>query len=123
MLFNSRRQSRDSKVIEDISKITNGQLSISSYSEPLFKDSGIRLTISDNILNCANYNEYCFIENLSLSHHTDSINSITVYWWNKKYPCDFSLDIDFEAQGFKSVSIYEFPGTSHETITREVFKK
>ena len=61
-----------------------------------------------------------FIENISARPFLDKADCLVIYWWNRRYPGDFLLDFSPEAEGFRSVSKYDFPGKSHEKITREI---
>ena len=47
------------------------------------------------------------------------IRTLTVYRWNRRYPADVFLDVDLS--GWRRVSCWEFPGHSHERISKEVY--
>ncbi len=126
MLFNNRRQSRDSLVLEDIRedmKALGGVLYITPFSEKLFSQSGMDFTVCENMLDIAKREDTCFVENLRLCESLGRIDEITVYRWNRKYPSDFSLDIDIEKCGYRKKESKEFTGSSHEKITKETFIK
>lgn len=127
MLFNRRRQSRDRMLIEDVLAMTeeNGsRLWIAPFSEELLAPLGAMcsfITVDDEFLNKALPQDFCFVENVSLKEYEEMIDSITVYRWNRKYPADTFFDIDltsWQKRGEK-----EFAGSSHERITREVYRK
>ena len=65
MMFNNRRQRRDRILIEDVDKnVVGGYLLMAPYSEPLFKDSNLdAFFLSEYILDEAEPEDYCFIEN------------------------------------------------------------
>ena len=87
MMFNNRRQSRDRAVIKDIIETINGnRLFINKYSEPLFKNYDANIAVSDDFLEQADENDYCFVENMPLLPFENHINSIIVYKWNRLYP-------------------------------------
>ncbi len=121
LLFNNRRQSRDKAVLEDIFNCLNGEkLTVTSFSEKLFSDYAERITIDDNPFD-SDENAHVFAENLSLQQFITKIDRITVYNWNRAYPCDFYCDIDFSQ--FILAEESELSGNSHEKITKQVFTK
>ena len=121
MLFNHRRQSRDREVLKEILKDAEGKrLWIRPFSQKLFQGTENRVQVSDFPLDAASPGETCFVEDLSLAGWEDSIESLTVYRWNRHYPGDFFLDLDLS--GWPLVSQREFPGNSHEKITKEVYE-
>ncbi len=118
MMFNNRRQSRDSKVVEHIKAISKGKrLYMDSYSEKLFKDSEI--TVDDDFLNKAKSEDCCFVERANLKEYDEEIKELVVFRWNRVYPFDKQIDIGFEERALKES--YDFEGTSHERITCEVW--
>lgn len=118
MLFNNRRQSRDSEVINRIYEISKGKrLLIHSFSRSLFEDN---CTIDDNLLNTATEDDFCFVENLMLSPHINNINHLYIFHWNRSYPYDMIIDVDFN--NFTLINTEEFTGSSHDKITLEVYK-
>lgn len=120
MLFNNRRQSRDSKVLEDIKNGLEDRLTIFPFSEKLVSNAEIPYEIvSDTV----SENAVLFVEDRGIKEFLPVTNKITVYRWNRDYPADLTLDIDLAKEGFRSVSVYEFAGSSHEKITKEVFEK
>lgn len=124
MLFNKRRQSRDSKVIEDVSRsVGDGTLYISDFSEALFAESDISvISVSDPLVS-ARENGCVFVECHRLSEHIRYIDTLIIYRWNKKYPYDFLLDIAPEECGFKLCETAELQGSSHDKITKEIYRK
>ncbi len=124
MLFNKRRQSRDSKVIEDVARtVGEGLLYISDFSEILFAESDASVISVPDPLDSAGEGGFVFVENVHLGSHLDKIDRLIIYKWNRKYPCDFELDVTPTAAGFKKKSTREFKGTSHDKITREDYVK
>lgn len=118
MLFNKRRQSRDAKVIEDISRLTN-QLWISPFSEKLFEDINIEIIISNALLEQAPKESYCFIEDQILKPYESNIEQLVIYKWNRKYPSDFKLDLNLNE--WKLIGSVDFVGNSHDKITKEIY--
>ncbi len=121
LLFNNRRQSRDESVLEDIFNDLNGEkLTVTSFTEKLFSDYAERTVVDENPFE-KDENIHVFAENLSLQQYMAIIDKITVYNWNRVYPCDFYCDIDFSQ--FALLQESEFAGNSHEKITKQVFIK
>lgn len=124
MLFNRRRQSRDRVVTDDIVKLASGRpILMHPYSAPLFYGLDCTVDADESFLEKAVENDLCFVENAFLLPQIARIGSITVYRWNRKYPADFFLDADLSACGFKLISSEDFPGFSHEKITKECYRK
>lgn len=125
MMFNKRRQSRDSVLIQDIvGSLNSGNLLIDPYSEKLFSNSDVdTFFISEEFLSEAESDDYCFVENHSLAEHAPRIDELIIYRWNRNYPADTYLDIDPAALGMKLVSTTEFVGSSHDKITKELYSK
>ena len=122
MMFNKRRQSRDSLVTADIvSSLEGEKLFISPYSEKLFEGFDLKLKVKDNPIKSAKMDSICFIEDVSPNEYAKEIDSVVIYHWNRHYPCDFYFD--FNMEGFKLVSSTEFAGSSHEKITKEIWIK
>ena len=124
MLFNSRRQSRDRLLIEDImSNLGDKKLYISEYSRILFEAYEGRYEIVNDFSNVSDDNCVCFVENVSVKPYIDRISAVTVYNWNRVYPRDFVFDINLENEGFSLMSSYEFKGYSHDNIRKEVYER
>lgn len=118
MMFNNRRQSRDSRVIEQIKAISMGRkLYMDSYSAKLFEDFGV--TVDDNFLEKMTEEDFCFVEKSFLKEYDEKIKTLVIFKWNKIYPFDKQLDISFNERKLKES--YDFEGTSHEKITCEVW--
>ena len=121
-MFNGRRQSSDRLLIADIVSSANGApVLISPYSLPLFEKNKTAVSVFEDPLLAAEYGDICFVEGLSLSRHSEKIEEITLYKWNRHYPSDRWLDIDLDK--FTLVSSTDLVGSSHEKITKEVWKK
>lgn len=129
MLFNRRRQSRDRAVTADIIKMvqsTSGaKLWMTEYSAPLFATAGqetgtpIDIRIDNEMLSRAGEADYCLVENLPLQGCEGAVRSVTAYRWNRRYPSDVRLDVDLAA--WQRVDSTDFPGYSHERITKETY--
>lgn len=119
MTFAGRRQSRDSKVLEDI-KNNYEPIYINSFSEKLIAPSGIKYTLTDNI-DALGEGDTVFIENLDVSKYAHRVSRVIIYKWNRKYLSELKFTLDMSGYTKKSVS--EFAGSSHDKITREVYEK
>ena len=120
MMFNNRRQSRDSGLINKMLEIANGKkLWMNSYSAKLIKNSYVY--VEEDYLNKAEAGDFCFVESDSLAEYQDSIEQLILFKWNKIYPSDKKLDISTE--GMTLVNSFDFKGTSHKKITCEVWSK
>ena len=118
MMFNSRRQSRDRVLIEELISSTKGKIYIHPYSKTLFGDSE-RVVISDDPLTECEEGGVVFVENLPILPHKAKIERLVIYRWNRAYPADVYLDIPLE--GFRMISKSKFVGSSHDKITKEIY--
>ena len=120
MMFNKRRQSRDKKVIQDMRELcVESHLWTSDYSGLLFEMKDVYVT--DNFLEHAAEDDYCFIESIDPNEIEVPINKIVVYRWNRVYPADLYCTLDFS--NYKLIDEKEFPGSSHEKITKQIYQK
>ena len=119
--FNGRRQSRDSVLNAYLLKLSQGKtLWMAPGSASLFPDaSGVR--IAEDFLSQAGPEDLCFVENQSLLPHVERIRGIVLCKWNRDYPADRFLDL--ELSGWQLRYTAEFPGSSHEKLTIEVYVK
>lgn len=117
MLFNSRRQSRDRILIDDFLKnAESNKVFITDFSEKLFADMNV--CVNNNCLSDAEENDFCFIENEDILPFSHKIRKLIIYKWNRVYPADFYFEMP---EGFVLSETYEFQGSSHEKITKEVY--
>ncbi len=117
MLFNSRRQSRDRILIEDFLRTAeNNRVFIRSFSEKLFTDMNV--SVNDNCLDEAEENDFCFVEDECILPFSQKIRKLIIYKWNRVYPSDFCFEMP---DGFTLTETFEFQGSSHEKITREIY--
>ena len=112
--FNGRRQSRDIRVLEDMAARVTGDLWITPFSGKLFHMAGIPCHVmGDEPMT----GEAIFLEEIPSEELLAQADTLTVYRWNRHYPADLS----WETIPGQLVSREDFPGKSHETITREVY--
>lgn len=120
MMFNKRRQSRDSFLIRRICEITAGaKLFVNGYSSSLFEDCAA--VVCEDFLLKAKAGDYCFVENIPLKDYEEKIEKIIVYRWNRIYPSDMKFDIELDI--LKLSAKFRFVGSSHEKITEEVYTR
>ena len=115
--FNKRRQSRDSAVLEDIRSQCSGKLLIDPFSEKLIQEAGIPYVLPPE--KAADF----FAENVPSEEILEQTGKLVIYRWNRHYPADIRWEPDLAAMGFVLKETEEFPGTSHERITREVYER
>ena len=117
MLFNSRRQSRDRELIKDFAEMAGkNKIFIAPYSEILFQEYDV--ATDENMLDVAGKNDFCFVEKENILPFSSKINKLIIYKWNRKYPSDFTF---LMPEGFTLAETYDFKGSSHEKITKEVY--
>lgn len=122
-MFGGRRQSRDRVLIADLLReAADRPVYIGEYSKLLFGDDP-RVTVCDDPMADCMDGGVCFAEEQPLKPHLGSIGTLILYRWNRLYPADVYLDIDPTKEGFSLVSSSEFEGSSHERITKEVYRK
>ena len=115
--FNKRRQSRDSAVLEDIRSLCAGNLLIEPFSEKLIREAEIPYVLPPEAA------EDYFAEKIPSEEILETTNKLVIYRWNRHYPSDVRWEPDLAGMGFVPTETSEFPGTSHEKITREVYER
>ncbi|MCI9604525.1 MAG: ribonuclease Z [Ruminococcus sp.] len=125
MMFNNRRQSRDSVVCEDILLECRGKkLYMSSYSGKLFGEAeGADIRISEDILNEAGKGDACFVEETETAGFEEYIGKVILYKWNRRYPADRQFSPDLSDGSWELKRTEEFQGSSHEKVTKEVYER
>ena len=119
MRFNHRRQSRDRLLYDDLIRLC-GTIWVREASVPLFSAHADRIRIAEDPLSAAGPGECCFVEDDPL---TDiPLEGMIVYRWNRLYPADLFLTPAPADRGMILISSTEFPGSSHERITREIWR-
>ena len=122
MMFNRRRQSRDRVLTADmIAHTQNTALWVSPYSAPLFGEDCPHLQVDAQPASVASFGDFCFVEDTTLPQNVDTVDEILIYRWNRHYPSDVFFDLDMSA--FHLCESTEFVGSSHDNITKEIWKK
>ena len=115
--FNKRRQSRDAALLKDIRSQIAGNLRIEPFSEKLIQEAEIPYVLPPETA------EDFFAEDVPSEELLNQTERLVISRWNRHYPADVRWNPDFSTLGFSLVETTEFPGTSHEKITREVYEK
>ena len=120
MMFNHRRVSKDSKLCEELLNTVHssgGRLQVRPYSSSIFED---RICASDDPWNKAGPNDIVFVEDIDPAT-IPGVTEVTLFRWNRKYPSDLKSTFDFSE--YRLIETKEFAGSSHEKITKEIWKK
>lgn len=125
MMFNHRRQSRDRAALQMILNMTTGAaLWMNAYSAPLFTEfAAPQIQVDAQFLDKAGPVDYCFVENVDISPYLPFIEKIILFHWNRAYPSDMKFSIKLDGGKWQLISTEDFPGSSHEKITLEVYVK
>jgi hypothetical protein len=119
MLFHNRRQSQDRILRERILTLTqNSRLWMNAYSARQFAPAP-QITIAENFLQQAEKGEFCFVENIDPALALPRLEKLILYRWNRSYPGDFFLKLPLE--NWRKTASSDFPGSSHEKITEEIY--
>lgn len=116
MMFNKRRQSRDRVLVENVVEFCKGEkLYTNEYSAKLFPENSV-----ETVDNPAEIGDgYCFAENFTVNE--EKVDEIIVYKWNRVYPADTYFNI--ELANWNLTEAVDFEGSSHEKITREIYRR
>ena len=136
MMFNHRRQSQDRVLRKRILELTGGKkLWMNAYSQKQFlqvngnmskeqEQSGQlgqsgQIQADEAFLEKAGPGEPCFVEDRSVAPFAGRVERVVLYRWGRAYPADLYWDLSLE--GWTLARREEFPGFSHEIITKEVY--
>lgn len=115
IMFNKRRVSKDTLLIERLKGITKeNKIYVSEYSKPLFDGFNNLVLSIENLTN----NDFYFLED---EDYNGNIDKIIIYKWNRDYPADKYFDIDLSS--YELISTQDFQGSSHDLITEEIYIK
>ncbi|MBR0282379.1 MAG: ribonuclease Z [Oscillibacter sp.] len=125
MMFNHRRQSQDRVLRARILELTaRSRLWMNAYSRKQFADADDgRITVDENFLEKADDGDFCFVENAPVLPVLERVERVILFHWNRAYPSDTRFDLDLSAPVWTLIETEEFPGSSHEKITKEVFDR
>ena len=118
MSFLGRRQSQDALLRKDLlAYVAGSTLSMNAYSAAQF-EAGSPISTSEQPTACG----YWFVENLPVEPLLP-LEELVIYRWNRHYPSDKKFPLALALEGLQLAHTAHFPGSSHEKITREVYKK
>ena len=121
MSFFGKRLSRDAKICEKmVSFVGNNKLFLTPYSAKIFESLPDNFIISENPLESAEQDDFCFVETQDISCFTNDINTIVVYKFCRTYPYDKTFDTNL-LEARKLAFTTEFAGNSHDKIIEEVY--
>lgn len=119
MMFFGKRLSKDRILRERVLTLTAGKtLWMSGYSAKQFEENGTWI-VDDNYMAKAAAADYVFVEDGDFS--LEDCDELVLYRWNRRYPADKFFVADLS--DFTLSSVTEFAGSSHETITEEIYRK
>lgn len=123
MMFNHRRQSRDRTALQKILEMTaDSQLWMNEYSASLFADfAAPQIKVDERFMDEARSGEFCLVENADISPYLPFIEKIVLFNWNRNYPSDVKFPIKLDSGKWVLQTREDFPGSSHEKITMEVY--
>lgn len=122
MLFNKRRQSKDSCVRARVLELCGeGPLWMNAYSAAQFSEDTPSLRVAEDFLEMAGAGEYCFVENTDMTAAADRAEGLVIYRWNRSYPSDVKFPMELFSHKWHLESTEDFAGSAHERITQEVY--
>lgn len=121
LMFNKRRQSKDSELRKWILTFLDGKkLFMDSYTHGQFSDEPQdHLVVSDSYISEMSDGDICFTEK-----NADALPAgcdYIVCRWNRRYPSDVKLTADPAAYSIELLA--EIPGSSHEKMTIEHWRR
>ncbi|MSS19275.1 hypothetical protein [Pseudoramibacter porci] len=128
MAFNHRRQTRDSAVIDRLRQLFPGKCFWGTLkTEALFDgQEGVTFRADTDFLKKAGKGEIAVAEFASSEALLDvdaSIERLIIYRWDKVYPADLICTYPLAPKGWNLTAQQVFAGTSHDTITEEVYTR
>ena len=122
MLFNNRRQSKDKALRQNMLELTrDSKLWMNAYSASQFDEIADNICVHEAFLEKADPEDFCFVENADIAQYAHRVSSVILYRWNRIYPSDKQFPAELFKNRWYLENRTDFPGTSHETITREVY--
>ncbi len=118
--FFGKRQSQDKNLRLNLKDFLKGnKIYMKPYSASLYQDT------LENIIEVSDFNNlldaYVLFEE-DINPYIDKVDTLVLYFWNRTYPKDVYFNKEF-LSFYKEVDQSEFVGTSHEKITRIVYRK
>lgn len=122
MLFNRRRQSQDAALRQRLLERAAGRpVWMSEYSARQFASCPAdNIRVSDRCADRAGTGELWFVEDGRELIGARGAEELVLYRWNRCYPGDVTFP--WPLTGWTLTETADFPGTSHEKITEEVYR-
>lgn len=122
MLFNCRRQSQDRILRQNLLlEAAGGPLWMSPYSLEQFGHPLEQIRTAEDFPCRAGPGELCFFEELDPAPWLAEAEAVILYCWNRTYPADRRFPLPL--MGWTVERREEFAGSSHERITKEVYRR
>lgn len=122
MLFNRRRQSQDRLLRQDLLAEAGGRpVWMSPYSLGQFAPPPDNLRSAEDFPERASAGELCFFEDRDPAPWLEGAEAVILYRWNRSYPADRYFPLPLA--GWVPARREEFPGSSHQRITKEVYTR
>lgn len=115
--FGGRRQSKDRALRQRLLELSGGKLRMSEYSSRQFEAT---VYSGSDYLSGAKNGDWCFAEDTAFEAYSDNIEKIILFRWNRTYPADEHFRFPGK---WRLETAEDFPGSSHERITQEVYVK
>ena len=127
LMFNRRRQSQDRELRKRILALSDGsRLRMNAYSYGQFADiepPPAQIAVDEDFLQKAADGDFCFVENAPVLPVLGRVERVILFRWNRAYPSDLRFDLDLSAPIWRLAETEDFPGFSHEKITKEVYDR
>ena len=122
LLFNGRRQSKDSILRKRIlAYCGEAILWMNSYTASQFEELPESVCVDECFLDKAGAEDYCFAENVDIVPYLDRISGVVLYRWNRRYPADVYAPLGLLAMCKNPSNCIEFEGSSHKKIREEIY--
>ena len=115
--FGGRRQSKDRRLRQRLLELSGGRLRMSEYSARQFEED---VYSGGDYLSAAEDGDWCFAEDTDFEAFAEKIEKIVLFRWNRIYPADEFFRFPGK---WRLEHAEDFPGSSHERITQEVYVK
>ncbi len=122
LMFNHRRQSRDRLLRQRMLELAGDRaLWMDGYSAAQFGHEleGHNVRVEEDFLTQAPQGDLCFLEDRSPLPAAERIERLILFRWNRAYPADLCFDLDLGC--WRLTETLDFPGSSHDKITQEVY--
>lgn len=122
LLFHGRRQSQDRLLRQDLLEERNGErLWVTPYTARQFQEQDA-LSIAEDPLSQLEGGDFCWIEDLPVQPYLERADRLLLYSWNRVYPTDCSIPLP-PGPPWSLLRQEEFPGFSHDLITKEWYTR